>query len=437
MGPSVAPSRHRKRARLSLLSKEKLIPFMCSKPRTSPSTVHITHVPIVSSPTAAESLTGKLLQHHLTHSPIALDAYGVPFATPSPALRFSSLASLFPQTDHAHHASLFRLGHALFDDMDLKLPKEDNVAASASTLHRSVSNIRRKAAVSAWLEDAVSPAVQANLASAAPFIGKTKKDDDGEKPAKEAFTLLTGNRSSDACSALLAGGCPRLATLVAQVPGANAEFRKDVRDQIDLWKAQRVYDHIGPGIRRLYTLIAGRWGAEEEGRIFAGLDWMRAYGLHLWYALPGEASLSDVFEAYDQFWREGERSAPALPYASHPPSVWKAGKERELDAHLSLLRLHADPGYSLSLALHPLAYSSSPLDYAMPWHIYVLLSRCMRVRDLADRRRAMVADGSEKRAEGHSPSADLLAGAYAWQLEGMGLVQEATFVLLHLEESLG
>jgi nuclear pore complex protein Nup98-Nup96 len=434
----VVLSRHRKT--LSLLSQHNNGSFYFifhRTPRASPSTVHITRVPLVSSPTATESLTGKLLQHHLTHSPITPDAHGVPFASPSPILRFSSLASLFPQTDRSHHASLFRLGHALFDDIDLKLPKDDTPAA----LRRSVSHIRRKAAVSAWLENAVSPAVEATLASSSSSsaTGKTKDD---EKAVKDAFALLTGNRPSEACAALLAGGYPRLATLVAQVPGANAEFRKDVEEQLDLWKAQRVYDHISRGVCKLYTLIAGRVG--DEG-VSAGLDWMRAYGLHLWYALPGEASLSDVFEAYDEFWREG---AARPPRASHPSSLWKAGKERELDAHLSLLRLQADPGCSLSLALHPLAYSSSPLDYAMPWHLYVLLSRCMRVRDLADRGRvaddvASSVNGSEGgssesvRVEGHSPSADLLAAAYAWQLEGMGLVQEATFVLLHIEGSFG
>ena len=47
------------------------------------------------------------------------------------------------------------------------------------------------------------------------------------------------------------------------------------------------------------------------------------------------------------------------------------------------------------------------------------------------------AEELEVLVEGHSPSADLLASSYAHQLEQMGMIQEATFVLLHLEGSLG
>ena len=39
--------------------------------------------------------------------------------------------------------------------------------------------------------------------------------------------------------------------------------------------------------------------------------------------------------------------------------------------------------------------------------------------------------------EGHSPTADLLASSYAFELESWGMIQEAAFVLLHLEGSSG
>lgn len=39
--------------------------------------------------------------------------------------------------------------------------------------------------------------------------------------------------------------------------------------------------------------------------------------------------------------------------------------------------------------------------------------------------------------DGHSPSADLLTSAYAFELESWGMIQEASFVLLHLEGSVG
>ncbi len=67
----------------------------------------------------------------------------------------------------------------------------------------------------------------------------------------------------------------------------------------------------------------------------------------------------------------------------------------------------------------------------------------MRIRDFSDRDDPGVSRGSQEgddgdaRIEGHSPSADVLASTYALQLEQQDLIQEAAFVLLHLEGSFG
>ncbi|KAE9393480.1 hypothetical protein BT96DRAFT_219315 [Gymnopus androsaceus JB14] len=67
----------------------------------------------------------------------------------------------------------------------------------------------------------------------------------------------------------------------------------------------------------------------------------------------------------------------------------------------------------------------------------------MRVRDFPDRGDACLRDDTtpltlinsspSPSLEGHSPTADLLTSAYALQLEYVDMVQEAAFVLLHLE----
>ena len=46
-------------------------------------------------------------------------------------------------------------------------------------------------------------------------------------------------------------------------------------------------------------------------------------------------------------------------------------------------------------------------------------------------------DDGDSDVEGHSPSADLVANSYASQLEQLGMIQEAVFVLLHLEAPAG
>jgi nuclear pore complex protein Nup98-Nup96 len=69
----------------------------------------------------------------------------------------------------------------------------------------------------------------------------------------------------------------------------------------------------------------------------------------------------------------------------------------------------------------------------------------MRVRDFSDRGDPGVhasrddddRTDADDGVEGHSPSADLLASGYALQLENLGLLQEAVFVLLHIEGSAG
>ena len=64
----------------------------------------------------------------------------------------------------------------------------------------------------------------------------------------------------------------------------------------------------------------------------------------------------------------------------------------------------------------------------------------MGIRDFSDRDQPEPSVGysdEDHRVEGHSPSADLLTSTYAHQLEQMGLIQEAAFVLLHIEGSSG
>jgi nuclear pore complex protein Nup98-Nup96 len=138
------------------------------------------------------------------------------------------------------------------------------------------------------------------------------------------------------------------------------------------------------------------------------------------------------------------------------------------DPLFALIKLYADPTLSLSKALNPLSFSPFGLGWGigMCWHLYIILSRIMRVRDFADRIHSgakskdkppgyLVNGGSGRRelssssdisrdeddddelAEGHSPTADLLTSSYAFELESRGLIQEAAFVLLHLEGSVG
>jgi nuclear pore complex protein Nup98-Nup96 len=374
----------------------------------------------------------RLLQHHLSHSPIEPDEAGLPFANPSSDLRFSSFVSLWPLSDRSYEATLFRLGHALFDEIDLKLA--DSITID---IRRRVEIIRRKAALSAWLEKTVAPTVEAEL----------RQHSIAGSPAV-AFTLLTGNQVEKACERAIDGGNIKLATLISQASG-DAVFKDDLRSQLQIWSEQRIDAHIDESVRKIYALLAGivdvvpgskGTGIErcEDIDLAKGLDWKRTFGLHLWFAEPQDASIADVYQSYTRRWKES-------PHRVTPPNPPHAKRATNVppDALSSLIRLYAEPACSLSQILIPTSFGPSPTDYSLPWHLYILLSRCMRIRDLADRGEPDVdsdtQDGGDDntRVEGHSPSADLLASGYAFQLEQLGMIQEAVFVLLHIEGSAG
>lgn len=212
-----------------------------SKTSANSATIINTTVPTVPNAVQASSISSKLLQHHLSHSPIEPDDDGIPFAAPSPsALNFASFASLFPSTDRSYEASIFRLGEALFDEIDLHLG-----ASITVDIRNRVTALRRKAALSAWLEDAVVPALEADLRSN-PSAGS----------ASMAFTLLTGNQVEKAAAVAMDGGYLKLATLISQA-GGDFDFREDLKEQLQIWKDERIDVHIDEGVRTVYALLAG------------------------------------------------------------------------------------------------------------------------------------------------------------------------------------
>ncbi|KAI0918514.1 hypothetical protein AcV5_002488 [Taiwanofungus camphoratus] len=423
-------------------------PLSTPKTTANSSILQRTVLPISSVPAAeASELSSKLLSHHLSHTPIQADANGVPFASPSHDLSFSSFVAQFSATDRSFEASLFRLGHALFDPVDLRLDGLSNV-----DIRSRISAIRRKAALSNWLQDTISPSIDADL-----------RDNPGADWASTVFALLTGNQADRACEVAMDTGSVKLASLISQYPG-DEEFREDMQIQLGLWREQRVDARISDNVRKIYALLAGvvhvLEGSKGSGieqcpdiNIANELSWKRTFGLHLWFGEPMDASIADVLNAYDQLWKQQSSGvSPPLPWYTESPHMrsmqpsWKLpSAPNPPDALYSLIKLYADPACSLSAILAPLSFSPSPSDYRLAWHLYIIFSRCLRVRDFADRISPVAAggvtdesdNGDEPPVEGHSPSADLLANSYALQLEQAGMIQEAVFVLLHIEGSAG
>ncbi|KAF8633142.1 hypothetical protein AX17_004643 [Amanita inopinata Kibby_2008] len=480
-----------------------------SSPETTANSSTITKstVPLFPSEThqnTSAALSEKLLQHHLSHTPITPDDAGIPLAYPSlypatplpsnaqPSLNFASFASLFPTTDNSSAAHLFRLGSALFDPIDLKLPESSSLDTTDITpdVRNRIALLRRKAALSKWLKDAVKAEVESDLqaqsqlsaSSSTQLPSTTTRQISRPEPYKasdEAFTYLTGHQVKKACGVALDAGYLKLATLISQA-GGDDTFRADMQAQLRIWQDEKVMPLIERGVKKVYTLLAGLLespknnnGKDSDVDVCSGLDWKRVFGLCLWYGEPVTASIADVFDSYESLLKSSSGKA-ARPFPSWY-DLQKAKKSSQTPSFLpwstsihprpcdpedplyALIRLHADPTLSLSHILNPTSFGfgSSRADWSMCWHMYIILSRVMRVRDFGDReelhsrarsRPKMVngvlteeegGDEDEDGMEGHSPSADLLASSYALQLEAQGMIQEAAFVLLHIEGSVG
>ena len=386
------------------------------------SKVHLTSIRVTAPDTT------DLLQHLLSHSDIRppSDENGnTPFTVPKAGVTFSSFSSLFSAQDKSHCASVFRLGHALFDPIDLHLKEE-----VSDDIQERVYHLRRADALSSWLTRTVSSYVEEDI-----------RNTGSKDSADLAFYYLTGNQVDKAVETLVEANHVKLATLIAQVPGAP-EFREDVREQLRIWKEEKVDRYISKPLLKLYALAAGEcdiWEGSSRREIVdiaKGLDWLRVLGLQLWYSANLGDTLQNTFEVYEQLVKEsdGKLAAPTPFYSESQP---KFSESIVTDGLFNLMKLGFSISTTLEDALNPLSFSPNPRDYRMPWLLYILLSRCLRAYDFTDRYlyEAMEDDtGSTQVVEGYSQMSNLLTANFAAQLQQDGLIQEAAYVLLFLED---
>ncbi|KAG2008335.1 nucleoporin nup189 [Coprinopsis cinerea AmutBmut pab1-1] len=478
-----------------------------SSPPDSPSTLTFTRTPFppvkTQSPeTSPPAIALKLLQHHLSATPIETDEFKIPAARPKqhdPRLQFASFAALFPTTDALDPAPLFRLGSALFDPIDLKLNskgKNGSTLPGATLITPDVRNriilLRRRTALSKWLETVVSPAVEGDIRTRVngAITGSPYS------PADTVYTQLTGHQVSQACATAMDAGYLKLATLISQA-GGDEIFRADIQEQLAIWREEKLAPTNTPplpgtppallskGIWKVYQLLGGPPLDNNDAAlsswvedVCAGLDWKRVLGLCIWYGTSIDTSVAEVVRLYEGLVRRYSQTIIARPLPkwqlernSNPPSSTApsfsafgsraplaligasphtpGNKQQAEDPLYSLIRLHADPALSLSQILDPRSFGPDERwgGIGMCWHLYMILSRVMRIRDFTDRTnptsarangRADSADAVEDiPSDGHSPTADLLTSSYAFQLESWDMIQEAAFVLLHLENPQG
>ena len=316
----------------------------------------------------------------------------------------------------------------------------DGQDLASGVVHR-LTEVRRRKRLEKWLEDVVRGDVEEQLRE----IAAGGVTDAG---AKRIFALLSGHQIERACEAAMDSKDFRLATLLSQA-GGDDSFRADIVLQLAKWKEYRVDSHISKGYRRIYEILSGNVGisaGNSEGdkidqsptiHMSEGLDWKRAFGLQLWYG-KFQATVSTSLAKYEESTTADLKVASPLPLYLEKPSTastvspkWKAAPTPPSDPLFEMIKLYTDPSHSLESVLLPRNFTSSPLDYRLPWHLYIIFSRVLRKRDFGDR--IELGDEAMGEPEGNSVRADMVTEGYASQLEGEGLWSWAIFILLHLE----
>lgn len=390
------------------------------------------------------------------HTDIYYDDDG-PLAVTHPDFRFHHLLKddIIATQDLRETAELhiWKLGHALFDELP-----ETNLPEDATSLQRNhINRLRRRLALSEWLEEAVAGPVEEELRSISSSASSAST------AASTIFTLLTGHQIERAVQSAIENGDMHLATLLAQA-GGDEEFRSDLFLQLQKWREYRVDSHIDDVYRKIYELLSGNIDTVEGHQpsdpvdgcsslfIPKSLDWKRVFGLHLWYG-PFESSTESCVQRYEEsFASTSSKQIPAKPLPWYEETaakvknlqLWKNASTQSTiwDPAFELLKVATGQSDGLEQALLPRGFTPSPLDYRLSWHCYTLLSKALRVADFADRIDAKdILDADQSIDEtaypnwSSSATADQLTEDYAYQLEVMGLWERAIFVLLHLSQA--
>ncbi|KAI9879574.1 MAG: hypothetical protein M1830_008108 [Pleopsidium flavum] len=319
---------------------------------------------------------------------------------------------------------VWELAHILFDDYD------DDISTGVPENERPQfqQRIRKDRLTQFWqqlVQDSASKAVAA--ASTA---------------EERAIAYLSAFNIEDACGALLQGKDFRLATLVAQL-GGNKIMREDMGNQINEWRRLNVLSEFTEPIRALYELLAGntcvcegkKGSLEDRARAFVisdkfSLDWKRAFGLRLWYAIDADEPIEEAVRKFSQDIESGHEGKKPLPWfieqALDP--LWNDEHAMmRTDLLWGLVKLFADgkrySGSAIAHTVMPQNVSRNPIDMRLSFQLYhALTSRT-------------IGEGKTDEDNVDKVQADQLAWGFSTQLEAAGEWLWAVFATLHLSST--
>lgn len=333
-----------------------------------------------------------------------------------PAISLSSVTSLtaffhgqdLQSPSNAHEKMVWELASILFDQV--------TDITGAKVAPSGLRQARRQNLSKFW-QNVVEDASNRDVSMAHSAEDKT-------------IAALSGHRITDACKHLLDGKNFRLATLVSLI-GTSDQLMQDMREQVREWRDANVLSEFTDPIRAIYELLGGNVCAVEgqkgamENRMESfvisekfGLDWKRAFGLRLWYAITSNDDVVEAIHAFEDDLKQDKENPPKPWFAEQGiETLWEdPNKDKREDLLWGLLKLYADTDTDLADVLRPENSQLSPLDFRLCWQLG----------------QALITTGKVNFGDDADDKADAATLSFASQLTSEGNWLEAVFVLLHL-----
>ena len=361
--------------------------------------------------TTTLQLTPDSLRLQRANTKITVDS-GVPMAHTQQSPFADFAASLGPAS--AYEEAVWTLASILFDDQDPVL--YDMPAAEAAAYDY---RIRKDRFIEFWSHLCLPAA--------------TKAIRDANSQEERAFQYLSAYQIVDACDTLVQGKDYHLATLISQIGDGDQVVRDDMDSQINTWRDLNSLSEMTEPVRALYALTAGKTCTaegkkgppEDRAATFAlstrfSLDWRRAFGLRLYYAVLATEPIEVAIKKFAEDVQSGSETAkPTRVVMDDDGTLREAEGE---DILWGLLKLYAAtkdwlpfPTLANILARHSMS-AHDKLTTLLSFQLYHAL--VLRFPKTAD---TFVADS--------------LAVNFAQQLESAGEWMWSLFATLHITDA--
>ncbi|KAK7077511.1 Nuclear pore complex protein Nup98-Nup96 [Halocaridina rubra] len=267
--------------------------------------------------------------------------------------------------EYSATSDIFNLCVALWGRLSFYSPESDG--ANEYSLARA-----RAEAVSQWLENVNSHVVLEEVLNA---LGQ----DDDEGYLSAIFSHLTARQISAACVLAQSKGDRHLALLLAQSCMGDESPCQILAQQLSNWAEGGTDSLMSSSRLILYALLAAsptHHASNMTVNTCQGLDWKRAFALHLWYVCPATSTIAEVLQEYDQ--AAGLKGdAPAYCAAPVPfylsQHIIKDQLKVKFDVCYHLLKLFTDSTHRLESLLNPATITSDPVDVTVSWFLWRIL----------------------------------------------------------------